>query len=419
MKIHTLTDEIIEFDDALINRLIKEFGYSKYHYDSLATIDLIVRSVENNWVDNRILSLERFGESYVPIIFEKVLNVLPHPKYDYINDMVSPICGYSKNTQELYRILTKLKFKDLRLDVRPVESMLDIGIFDKSDIIYSPNVLQDPNDYTLFKIPYGLTSGVIGASVIQLPPRSIRRISKRIGRRMDGFKLYLLGPDNTTVLDTMTHDVIDFRPHSIGSFIKYSEGSFTPFKDNYPKRGGVGSFRVPERFSILPTDNLSIRIEPYYSGYYFGESLFNTNVALSVYVNSKNEINAINDVLEIRFNGEPSTPDKVVDTYYWHSMDTIKVKNSFTKGTISYKRKNPMVNYKCEIYDLYTGQKLPITNDEGVNLDGPDVFTIGPNISKQIKAYYQRINKPTNEFETTIDDLVINTDLLIVFREKK
>lgn len=419
MKIHTLNDEVIEFDDSMISRLIQSFGYSKYYYDSDATVDGMVRSLTNDWIDNQILSLEMIGGKYVPIIFDKVLNVLPYPKYDYIKDMISPICGYSKNTQEIYHVLNKLKFKDIRVDMNLVENILNLGVVDKESLITLSSSLQDLNDYRLFKMPYGLSAGVPGVSVPILPPRSIRRLSKRIGKRMDGFKISLIGPDNTTVLDSVTKDSIDLRSFSLSSYTQYVDGSFTPIKSNYPNRTTVSSFRIPNRFKVLATDTLSLRIEPYYSGYYFGEDLYNTNAALSVYMNSNNETNAINNVFDIQFNGTPSTPDREVDTYYWHSLDIIKVKNRFTRGSISYKRKNPMVNYKCEIYDLYTGQKLPITNDKGVNLDGPDVFTIGPNINKQIKAYYQRINKPTNEFETTIDDLVTNTDLLIVFREKK
>lgn len=160
MKIHTLNDEVIEFDDSMISRLIHSFGYSKYYYDSDATVDGMVRSLTNDWVDNRILSLEMIGDKYVPIIFDRVLNALPYPKYDYIKDMVSPICGYSKNTQEVYHVLNKLKFKDIRVDMTLVENILNLGIVDKESLIALSSSLQDPNDYRLFKMPYGLSAGI-------------------------------------------------------------------------------------------------------------------------------------------------------------------------------------------------------------------------------------------------------------------
>ena len=87
-------------------------------------------------------------------------------------------------------------------------------------------------------------------------------------------------------------------------------------------------------------------------------------------------------------------------------------------GAITYKRKKSLISYRCDVYDLYSGKRIPFTNTNGVNLSGPDNFTLNISMRDQIKAWHTRANTPTTEYETNVDELTMNTDLLVVFREK-
>lgn len=416
MKIHALNDEIIELDDAEMNN-VYTIGYP--YGDSIGSdpsLQYIRRNVADSTLnDAAVIHFSQVGDKKLPYVPENLLEYMDRDKFSHVFDTLSNICVPIKYTTLVGRIVKRINYRNYRLDLSGMDTMYDPKLLRKEDMVKVSGATQDERDYTLFHFPLGISSGRNVFTYPRVLPRFIRRYRKKFGKPFTGFIFKVYNSDKSKLLMTMTNDMPMMRSSDLKYMSTYENGVFGGASDI--KLYGSGSYTVVIDQNKLPkaTEDMVVDVEPYTShSILFHQALDTLPAVYSVCINRDNEMEQAVNYFDLTINGKDPSSAK------YNAVALNGATGYITDiGTITFKRKNPLVNYRCDIYDVYTGKRIPITSTNDVNVDGPDTFTLNMSVLEQIKSWHRTNNTPFTEYETTIDDLVTNTDLLIVFREKK
>ena len=416
MKIHTLTDEIIELDDNemdAVNKISYPYGDS---IGNESSIQYLRRNIEDSTLnDAAVIHFSKIGDKKLPYVPERILEYMDRNKFSHIYELLSPICTHIPDSNMDGRLITRINYRKYRVDLSGMDTIYDPKLLAKENMVRVTSAIKDKTDHTLFHFPLGVSNGRNTFEYPKVLPRFIRRYMKKFGKPFTAFTFKVYNSDKSKLLTSMTNDMTLIRSAEIKYMSTYENGIFSGAKDI--ELYGSGSYTVVIDKDKLPSakDDMVIMVEPFTDNTLLFHRELNTLPAVySVCINRNNEMEQAVNYFDLTINGKDLSNAK----YNAVALNGSTGYNAET-GDITFKRKNPLVNYRCDIYDLYTGKHIPITSINGVNVDGPDTFTLNMSVLDQLKSWHRTNNTPFTEYETNVDELAINTDLLIIFRENK
>lgn len=417
MKIHTLTDEIIEFDDTLMKKIMDaSYPTGDYFSNSESNISYIKSNCDDPTLnDAPVIHFAKFGESLAPYVPDTLMKSLDMVKFKHIYDNISPIGTIFTDYSIRGRFMKRLPYRTYHVDLSGMDVVYEENKLSKENMVSLTDTIPDATDYRIYRQYLGMTIGRTSPTYPGMLPRAIRRYKKKFGKMVTGYQFTFYNKDKSEVLTQFTDETMIPRASELRYVMKYTDGKFIINGDTFPKYHTGNTTVIPKDKLPVVTDDQIVTVEPNtYFSYYFYPPMDTMPVVYAVFVDKEgNIIQAIN-YFDLFINNE-----KIDDggQYVTITLDGHHLSKTST-GAITYKRKNPLISYRCDVYDLYSGKRIPFTNTNGVNLSGPDTFTLNISMRDQIKAWHTRSNTPTNEYETNVDELTTNTDLLVVFREK-
>ena len=417
MKIHTLTDEIIEFDDTLMKKIMDaSYPTGDYFSNSESNISYIKSNCDDPTLnDAPVIHFAKFGESLAPYVPDTLIKSLDMVKFKHIYDNISPIGTIFTDYSIRGRFMRRLPYCTYHVDLSGMDVVYEENKLSKENMVSLTGTIPDTTDYRIYRQYLGMTVGRTSPTYPGMLPRAIRRYKKKFGKMVTGYQFTFYNKDKSEVLTQFTDETMIPRPSELRYVMKYTDGKFIINGDTFPKYHTGDTTVIPKDKLPVVTDDQIVTVEPNtYFSYYFYPPMDTMPVVYAVFVDKEGNIIQAVNYFDLFINNE-----KIDDggQYVTITLDGHHLSKTST-GAITYKRKNPLISYRCDVYDLYSGKRIPFTNTNGVNLSGPDTFTLNISMRDQIKAWHTRSNTPTNEYETNVDELTTNTDLLVVFREK-
>lgn len=417
MKIHTLTDEVIEFDNTEMKQILEASYPTGDHFDNGESAISYIKSQCNDPTlnDAPVIHFAKFGESLAPYVPDTVLASLDPVKFKYIYDTISPIGTLFTDKNIRGRFMKRLPYRTYHVDLSGMDGVYEPNKLSKENMMSLTNTIQDTTDYSVYRQYLGMSVGRTSALFPGMLPRAIRRYKKKFGKMVTGYNFTFYNKDKSNVLVQFMGETMIPRSSDLQYVLQYTDGRFSIAGDTFPKYHTSYTTVIPKEKLPVVTDDQIVTVEPNTQfSYYFYPPMDTMPVVYAIFVDKSGKIIQAVNYFDIFINNE-----KVEDggQYVTITLDGHHLSKTST-GVITYKRKNPLISYRCDVYDLYSGKRIPFTNTNGVNLSGPDNFTLNISMHDQIKAWHTRANTPTTEYETNIDELTMNTDLLVVFREK-
>lgn len=417
MKIHTLTDEVIEFDNTEMKQILEASYPTGDHFDNGESAISYIKSQCNDPTinDASVIHFAKFGESLAPYVPESLLASLDPVKFKHIYDTLSPIGTLFTDKKIRGRFMKRLPYRTYRVDLSGMDVVYEPNKLSKENMVSLTNGIQDTTDYTVYRQYLGMSNSRTTAKFPGMLPRAIRRYKKKFGKLVIGYNFTFYNKDKSDILIQFMGETMIPRSSDLQYVLQYTDGKFSIAGDTFPKYHTSYTTVIPKEKLPVVTDNQIVTVEPNTQfSYYFYPPMDTMPVVYAIFVDNNGQIIQAVNYFDLFINNE-----KVDDggQYVTITLDGHHLSKTST-GSITYKRKNPLISYRCDVYDLYSGKRIPFTNTNGVNLSGPDNFTLNISMRDQIKAWHTRANTPTTEYETNVDELTTNTDLLVVFREK-
>lgn len=417
MKIHTLTNEIIEFDDTLMKKIMDtSYPTGDYFSNSESNISYIKSNCDDPTLnDAPVIHFAKFGESLAPYVPDTLMKSLDMVKFKHIYDNISPIGTIFTDYSIRGRFMKRLPYRTYHVDLSGMDAVYEENKLSKENMVSLTDTIPDATDYRIYRQYLGMTVGRTSPTYTGMLPRAIRRYKKKFGKMVTGYHFTFYNKDKSEVLTQFTDETMIPRASELRYVMKYTDGKFIINGDTFPKYHTGDTTVIPKDKLPVVTDDQIVTVEPNtYFSYYFYPPMDTMPVVYAVFVDKEGNIIQAVNYFDLFINNE-----KIDDggQYVTITLDGHHLSKTST-GAITYKRKNPLISYRCDVYDLYSGKRIPFTNTNGVNLSGPDNFTLNISMRDQIKAWHTRANTPTTEYETNVDELTMNTDLLVVFREK-
>lgn len=417
MKIHTLTDEIIEFDDTLMKKIMDaSYPTGDYFSNSESNISYIKSNCDDPTLnDAPVIHFAKFGESLAPYVPDTLIKSLDMVKFKHVYDNISPIGTIFTDYSIRGRFMKRLPYRTYHVDLSGMDVVYEENKLSKENMVSLTDTIPDATDYRIYRQYLGMTIGRTSPTYPGMLPRAIRRYKKKFGKMVTGYQFTFYNKDKSEVLTQFTDETMIPRASELRYVMKYTDGKFIINGDTFPKYHTGDTTVIPKDKLPVVTDDQIVTVEPNtYFSYYFYPPMDTMPVVYAVFVDKEGNIIQAVNYFDLFINNEKIDDD---GQYVTITLDGHHLSKTST-GAITYKRKNPLISYRCDVYDLYSGKRIPFTNTNGVNLSGPDTFTLNISMRDQIKAWHTRSNTPTNEYETNVDELTTNTDLLVVFREK-
>lgn len=417
MKIHTLTDEVIEFDNTEMKQILEASYPTGDHFDNGESAISYIKSQCNDPTinDASVIHFAKFGESLAPYVPDTILTLLDPVKFKHIYDTLSPIGTLFTDKKIRGRFMKRLPYRTYRVDLSGMDVVYEPNKLSKENMVSLTDGIQDTTDYTVYRQYLGMSNSRTTAKFPGMLPRAIRRYKKKFGKLVTGYNFTFYNKDKSDILIQFMGETMIPRPSELQYVLQYTDGKFSIAGDTFPKYHTSYTTVIPKEKLPVVTDDQIVTVEPNTQfSYYFYQPMDTMPVVYAIFVDNNGQIIQAVNYFDLFINNE-----KVDDggQYVTITLDGHHLFKTST-GSITYKRKNPLISYRCDVYDLYSGKRIPFTNTNGVNLSGPDNFTLNISMRDQIKAWHTRVNTPTTEYETNVDELTMNTDLLVVFREK-
>ena len=417
MKIHTLTDEVIEFDNTEMKQILEASYPTGDHFDNGESAISYIKSQCNDPTinDASVIHFAKFGESLAPYVPDTILTLLDPVKFKHIYDTLSPIGTLFTDKKIRGRFMKRLPYRTYHVDLSGMDVVYEPNKLSKENMVSLTDGIQDTTDYTVYRQYLGMSNSRTTAKFPGMLPRAIRRYKKKFGKMVTGYNFSFYNKDKSAILIQFMGETMIPRSSDLQYVLQYTDGKFSIAGDTFPKYHTSYTTVIPKEKLPVVTDDQIVTVEPNTQfSYYFYPPMDTMPVVYAIFVDNNGQIIQAVNYFDLLINNE-----KVEDggQYVTITLDGHHLSKTST-GAITYKRKNPLISYRCDVYDLYSGKRIPFTNTNGVNLSGPDNFTLNISMRDQIKAWHTRVNTPTTEYETNVDELTMNTDLLVVFREK-